>query len=330
MFGDKTEEVTAANSGLRYGLSLLLGLAWFLSGCQQDKGSSQIVESKPAAISVKSEEAGPIKVVATNAFLLDVARGVGGDSVQVEFLVPPGTDPTLWKPTADDLVQMQEARLLILNGASFEPWVASVALPSSRMVRTANGFRDRWIETEEILHSHGPGGEHSHPGTACTTWLDFTLAQEQVIAVRERLKQLLPGEGEAIDRRAEAFLADLKRLDQEMERLAGQLGSRPLIASHPVFQYWARRYGLNLRAVNWEPTNSPGEREWEEFEQITSDFPATVFIWEASPVAESQAALLEKGVTSLTFSPAANLPANGLSWRDEMNRNLERLKELLK
>ncbi len=328
--GNKLRTNKRALNWLRWGAVLSLGLVGFTGGCREEAQRPSIPGRQPSAASPQDEVHGPIKVVATNAFLVDVVRSLGEDRVQVSFLIPTETDPTAWQPTEDDLVQMQAAQLLVLNGASFEPWVASVALPSSRMVRTANGFREQWIETEEVVHSHGPGGEHSHPATASTTWLDFNLARQQVAAVRNRLKQLLPAESDAIDQRAEAYLAELKRLDQEMERLAGLVGSRPLIVSHPVYQYWARRYGLNIRTVHWEPRVPPGAREWEELEQATQDFPATVFVWEAEPLPASQAELSKRGITSLIFCPAATLPPSGLAWREEMWRNLERLGELVK
>ena len=40
--------------------------------------------------------------------------------------------------------------------------------------------------------------------------------------------------------------------------------NQPLLASHPVYDYLAARYGLNFRDVLWEPETFPDEEPWAE------------------------------------------------------------------
>lgn len=315
------------NAKVTWGGLLLLGLS-LVWGCQPSADSPREPQADGAAPQQATSQSGKLRVMAAQAFLADAVTALGGESIELVFLVPPGHDPATWKPTASDLQQMQAADLIVLNGASYEPWVASVALPSTRMIRTANPFRDAWIETEEVVHTHGPGGEHSHAGTASTTWLDFELAQVQVTAIRDRLKQLLPDAADTIDARASAYLAELQQLHARMLKLAERLRGKPLVVSHPVYQYWARKYQLDLRAVNWEPTEPPGEAGWAELDLVLQDFPAKLFVWEAAPSAENEAKLAARGFTTLVFTPASNL--NGeVTWRAAMQANLERLQQAI-
>jgi zinc transport system substrate-binding protein len=46
---------------------------------------------------------------------------------------------------------------------------------------------------------------------------------------------------------------DLATLDGELKAMTASKPALPLMASHPVYQYLARRYSLNLRSVHWEP-----------------------------------------------------------------------------
>jgi len=74
----------------------------------------------------------------------------------------------------------KRADLIVLNGAGYAKWTAKVSLPLLRTVDTSKSFEDTLIAmTDEITHSHGPGGDHSHSGTAFTTWLDFSQAARQ-------------------------------------------------------------------------------------------------------------------------------------------------------
>jgi zinc transport system substrate-binding protein len=113
-----------------------------------------------------------------------------------------------------------------------------------------------------------------------------------------------------------------------MQQLAEELKGQPIIVSHPVYQYWQRKYELNLRSLHWEPTESPDESGWAELDSALKDFPAKLFVWESTPSAENEAALAARGFTSLVFAPAANLP-RGSSWRTEMRANLERLQKVV-
>lgn len=311
---------------LRFSLPCLPLLAVW--GCWSGEAHPQRAIAPAPQLESSIPGRGFLQVLASHSLLADAVSSLGGEQVQLLRLMPPDRDPAFWQPTPEELERIQQADLIVLNGAGYEPWVASVALPSSRMLRTANSFRERWIATESVVHSHGPGGQHSHAGIASTTWLDLELAQAQVTSIRERLRQLLPEEGPQIEERFSSYVAELQQLDQRMLQLAGALGNRPIIVSHPVYQYWGRRYQLNLRAVHWEPGEPPGPEAWAELERTLQDFPATLFVWEAEPAGESRAALEARGILSLVFSPAANL-TDERSWRAEMRGNLDRLEQLV-
>ena len=63
-----------------------------------------------------------------------------------------------------------------------------VTLPQFRSVNTSRAFKESYIEVvDAVTHSHGMSGDHSHPGTAFTTWLDLEQAAAQAKAVMEAL-----------------------------------------------------------------------------------------------------------------------------------------------
>jgi zinc transport system substrate-binding protein len=306
-------------------LVLLIGAFSLGVGCQPQRPSD--VRAKLSSDNLQSAESRPL-VFVSNSFLREAVNTIAGTRVELLYLLPPNLDPTTWKPTTDDLEKMQRARLLVLNGAEFEPWVAGVALPSSRMLRTANAFMDQWIKTEAVVHSHGPGGEHSHAGVASTTWLDFELAKLQTNSVRERLEQLVPEAADDFKKGCDEFNAQLSELDQQMRLLATKLGTRPLLVSHLFHEYWAKRYGLNARAVHWDPTNAPGTEGTDELQRALKDFSAELFLWESTPSEVNVELLGQRGIKSVVFSPAANLPDNE-SWLEAMRRNMRELEQAI-
>jgi len=264
-------------------------------------------------------------VYATNYPLTYFAQRIAGDAAEVRFPAIEG-DPAFWRPTDEQVVALQDADLILTNGATYEKWAAAVSLPSAKTVDTSAGFADRYIQIADAkTHSHGDAGEHSHAGTAFTTWMDITQARLQAQAVRDALIQAMPGRKQALNANADKLLADLDELHADMQQVTEAIGDRPLVASHPVYQYFARRYGLDIQAVLWEPETVPTEADMQGLEKLLKDHKAAWMIWEGEPAGESVRKLRSIGVTSVVVDPAGNRPEQG-DWLSVMKQNVENLR----
>jgi len=253
-----------------------------------------------------------LRVYTVNYPLAYFAERIAGDLAEVTFPVPPDVDPAFWMPDAETIAAYQAADLILLNGADYAKWTTKVSLPRSRTVDTSRAFRDAYIRASEgVSHSHGPGGEHTHGGVAFTTWLDLSRAAQQAEAVAQALIRRRPEAKEQIDRNLQSLQGDLLQLDERIVETTRTDPSRPVLASHPVYQYLARRYGLNLRNVMWEPDAVPSEGQWNELERILREHPAKWMIWEGEPAEETVERLRALGVESVVFSPCANRPSAG-------------------
>jgi zinc transport system substrate-binding protein len=267
----------------------------------------------------------PLRIVASNYPLAYFAERIGGSRVQVNLPVPAGEDPAFWKPDAKAVGLMQKADLIALNGAEFEKWLVRVSLPKLKQVDTSDGFKDRYIHIENaVTHSHGPGGSHSHGGTAFTTWLDFEQAARQAEALAQAMIRKRPEFKSSFTENLAALTSDLKSLDTEAQHVLGSRSAEPLLASHPVYQYLARRNALKLESVHWEPGEMPTAGEWEALHKLLAGHPAKTMLWEAEPSPEIAAKLKALGVAAVAFEPCANRPESG-DFLGVMKRNLERI-----
>jgi zinc transport system substrate-binding protein len=256
------------------------------------------------------------------------AERIAGDLAAVTFPAPPDVDPAFWMPDAETIAAYQGADLILLNGADYAKWRNKVSLPRSRLVDTSRAFRDAYIrETGGVSHSHGPGGEHEHGGTAFTTWLDLDQAAQQAEAIAQALTRKRPDAKEQIERNLAALKGDLLGLDGRFEEIARREPRSPLLASHPVYQYLARRYGLNLRSVMWEPEEVPSEDEWTELAGMLKEHPAKWMIWEGEPTEKTIERLRALGVESVVVDPCANRPSAGdfLTVISENTKSLDRV-----
>ncbi len=270
-----------------------------------------------------------VKVFASNYPLSYFAERISGNSDIVVFPEIDG-DPAFWKPEPADIIAMQQSDIILLNGASYEKWQTAVSLPKRKVVDTSKGFRAQYIIMEEAVdHAHGPTGAHSHSGTAFTTWIDLNQAAFQAKAIKDAMVKQNVSPEDILNKSFEALIADMKALDTEINEMAQGQSEVPLVASHPVYQYFARRYGLNIKAVMWEPDVFPDEQAWTHLEEIVKEHPARWMIWEGDPLQQSVEKLKEMGINSVIFDPCGNKPERG-DFLSVMKENVENLREVFR
>lgn len=273
-------------------------------------------------------ERGKLAVQVVNYPLRYFAERIGGDRVQVELPAPRDVDPAFWSPPAEIVRRCQRADVILLNGAGYARWVMRATLPPSKLVDTSESFRDRYIVIEDSpIHSHGPGGEHSHGEIAFTTWLDPSLAVEHSRAILEAFIRLRPEHEAAFRAGFEALEQDLEQLDRDLRETVARAPGLPLLASHPVYHYLARRYDLDVASVHFEPDEVPAEEEWRALRGALRDRPARWMLWEAAPRDETAARLRVDGVESIVFDPCANTPENG-DYLSVMRANVQNLQPI--
>jgi len=246
------------------------------------------------------------QIVAVNTPLQYIAERLTQGDAEVVMPVPAQTDPSFWRPSISDISMVQSADLILLNGAGFATWVDRVSLPRSKTVNTAAGIEDQFIVTESITHSHGDGGEHSHEGLASYLWLDPTLAAAQAEAIAGVLKSRGLADASIVDDQLAALLADLMALDARTKTALGRFTGAKLIATHPRYEYFARRYDLSIVSLDWEAGADPTADQLAALKAKGAETGAQVLIWEAAP---SEAALQSTeaiGFSNVVFNPMAN------------------------
>ncbi len=259
------------------------------------------------------------------------AERIGGERVSVVCPVPEGEDPIFWKPARETIQAYQRADLVLVNGASFERWVFQVSLPRATLVDTARPLRGELLVYESSTeHSHGREGAHSHTGVDGHTWLDPQNAKVQAGEIHQAFVRLLPERAEELGQRCAALAADLDGLDQSLRQLAVRIGQESLYASHPAYNYLARRYGLSVVSLDLDPEEMPGPEALAEIAARLAAAPARILLWEAAPLPEISARLrADLGLESVEFSPCELLGAEarraGEDYLTVMRRNVANL-----
>jgi zinc/manganese transport system substrate-binding protein len=187
-----------------------------------------------------------IKVVASFSILADLVRNVGGDRVEVTVLVGRNNDAHAFEPSPADSRRLAYAGLVVVNGLGFEGWLDRLVRAAGTQVPVvvaSAGVRPRAGEADETRLDHRAGVDPH-------AWQSIANAKRYVANIRDALIKVDPAGKVTYAANADAYLARLAALDQEIRRaLAGiPADRRRIITSHDAFGYFADAYGVAFLA----------------------------------------------------------------------------------
>ncbi len=201
-------------------------------------------------------EEGKVPVAVSIAPVADLVARVGGERVQVEVMVPPGTSPHAYEPTPAQIAYLSRARLLVLVGLGLEFWAEKAVAAADNpnlWVEVVGPVTDLLPLPEGVVEAEGTAEE----GVAWDphVWLDPQNAVRIVRVVARALGDVDPVGRDGYQARAEALIQEIQALDEEMAARFEALPPerRRYVATHPAWGYLNRRYGLETVGV-LEPT----------------------------------------------------------------------------
>jgi ABC-type Zn uptake system ZnuABC Zn-binding protein ZnuA len=204
-------------------------------------------------LSAGSAAARPNVVVSIHP-LYDLVRQIAGDDADVVRVLAPGASPHTFDPTPRDVARIVAADLVVVNGG-LDLWLRNLV--------EASGARAPVLEliglepVRAVLRESFPDLVPADAGGAsygfnAHVWLDPLV---MAAAVPELARALADADAAAADRyraRADALVADLEALHQELAERLAPLAGAAFVPFHDAWPYFAARYGLDL-VVEIEP-----------------------------------------------------------------------------
>jgi putative ABC transport system permease protein len=305
------------------GVVIAAGLSWIVLLNLGLSASRTNIQS--SAFHLQQPSNAKPRVAVVNYPLWYFTKRIAGGRVEIIFQIPRAEDPAFWKPDAKGITQYQQADVILLNGADYEKWRLTSVLPLAKQIVTSASFADRYVPNGEVLtHSHGKEGLHSHGLIDFNTWMDPRQAALQARSIRDELARLVPAATKDFDANLQALQNDLAEIDAAIERASAPLGNLPLLGSHPVYQYAARRYGWNLKCLHWEPDEMPSDEEWQKFVKLHQEHPGKIMLWEEAPLPAVAERLRNMGIEPIGFETCASEPDQG-DYLTAMKANAARL-----
>ena len=176
--------------------------------------------------------ADPVKIVAAENFYGDVAAQVGGANVAVtSILSNPDDDPHLFEASASTAKELAEARIVIVNGVDYDPWMEKL-LGANK----AAGRREILVATL----AHRKAGDNPH------LWYNPATVKAVANALSVDLAMVDPAHRADYQKSGATFAASLEPLEAKIAEMRKKYAGQPVAASEPVFGYMADLIGLKV------------------------------------------------------------------------------------
>jgi len=176
-------------------------------------------------------------VVVTLPPLAEFVRAVGGSSVNVTILLPPGASPHTYEPTPGQLSKASDADMLVVVGSGIETEMQLLkAFKNSKALVNAS-------EGIDLI------GNDPH------TWLSLRNAAIMVDNICKAFVEIDPQNRTRYEQNRDSYKKELASLDAELsEELSGV---KQILVFHGAWEYFCRDYGieqLTIKEGGKEPT----------------------------------------------------------------------------
>ena len=236
----------------------------------------------------------PVSIVAAENFYGDVAKQIGGNAVDVtSVLSNPDQDPHLFEASPSVARGVAGARIVVYNGAGYDPWMEALLGASKATDRKA-------IVVGDLIGKKA--GDNPH------IWYDTATMVAFAEALTDALDTADAANKAGYDRRLAAFIASLKPIQDKIAELKDRLTGTPATATEPVFGYMFAALGMDIHNTEFQLAvmngTEPSASQVAAFEDDLAKHRVKLLVYNSQasdPLAEKM----------LKLAKAANIPIVG-------------------
>lgn len=277
-------------SRVRRALALVTALAITAAGCGGDDPAASPSDPQP--------------IYATTSIWADITSQTLC-SIQVDSIIPLGSDPHTWEPSIRTRGDLEAARLIVANGVDLEEGLldllATVEQNGTPVVHMGDfvDLLDSEEDHDEEGHDeegheeegeHAGEDEHGHDGADPHLWLDPTRVADALPAIVDAAVAT-GGNKDELTACAESYAQELRDLDIELDSLLSAVPSerRLLVTNHDALGYFADRYGFDVVGTVIPATSTVAETNPADLAELADlidelDIPAVFTDAESSDV----------------------------------------------
>ena len=199
-----------------------VALALAATGCStgQTKAGNTAAASCPSA---------PVAVVVSVDQWGDIVSELGGSCATVKtVLASSSVDPHDYEPSPADAASFTGARLVVVNGAGYDPWASKLAASSAAAAPVVSA----------AAVTKTPDGANPH------LWYQPSAVPAVADAVTAALTKLDPQASDYFSQRRSQFTATMAPYTSLIDKIKSEAAGKSYAATETVFDYQAQALGL--------------------------------------------------------------------------------------
>jgi zinc transport system substrate-binding protein len=208
---------------------------------------------------------------------------IGGDTVRVQVMIPPGNSPANYEPTTRQLLELEKMDRYFAVGVGAETDGFLDRLypdEDERVIRlyeeVSTVYPDRVMEA----HAYGEGEEAVQAGRDPHIWLSIPRTKVMIRRIIEELIAINPIEEELYRTRGEAYLLSLEELDQDLMARFSAASKQNFLLFHPSLGYFAERYGVEMIVIEEDGKSATPSHLMDVIDEAKAKGVRTVFYQE--------------------------------------------------
>ncbi len=263
------------------------------------------------------------------------ASVIGKDKTDVFNITPAGVEPHDYDPTPQDIARIQNTKLLIVNGGSFEPWLDKLKdeLKNVTIVNTTEGLSlQESTQRHEEEHEEEEDEKHEEESNIDPhTWLSPVLAKSQVDKIYQGFIKIDPNNRASYVANTEDLKQKLDELDRKFAQGLSACSQKSFVTSHTAFSYLAAEYNLTQVPISGiTPDEEPSPAQLAQVSEFVKENNIKYIFFETlvSPKL-SETIANETGAKTLVLDPIEGLSDDdirtGKNYFTVMEDNLKNL-----
>lgn len=291
-------------------------------------GCSKGIEEK------SHQKKGDLDIVTTFYPVYEFTKQIVGQEGNVSLLVPAGSEPHDYEPSAKDMAHIQDADVFVYHDENMEMWVPKAQKSwKEGSPNVIQGTKNMILLPGDDSHDHDHEKEEHHHELDPHTWLAPSLAIKEVESIRDQLIQEYPEKKQAFNSNAQAYLTELKQLDKRYKDRLGQAKERTFVTQHAAFGYLALEYNLVQEPIaGLSPEKEPTAAKLAELKDFIEEHDISHIYFEENVNAKIAKTLADETKVALAvLNPLESLSQekidNGENYVSVMEDNLVSLEK---
>ncbi|MDF0727661.1 zinc ABC transporter substrate-binding protein [Cytobacillus sp. S13-E01] len=265
------------------------------------------------------------------------AERIGGGNINVELIIPSGSDAHTFEPTTKTMVSLAESDAFIYTGTGLEGFANSIidAVKNEDVLIVNATNNVDIIKAKETENDAEEDSEEHEEETDRDPhfWLEPKRSISAALNIKNALVQLIPDQKEEIEKNFNSLKMDLEQVDSEFINMVNNAQNKNFLVSHSAYGYWEDSYGLKQIGISGlSPSDEPSQKQLIDLINLVKENNITyIFFEENSTTKIAETVQRETGTKILTLYNLESISDQNRSNNEDyislMKKNIQALKQ---